>query len=304
MKVFVTGATGHIGSAVVPELLQAGHRVVGLARSETSAAALRKAGADVFTGDLADVEGLARTAAACDGVIHLAYRHDLAFSADPQGFAEAAKIDFLAVQAMGTALMGTSKPFVGTSGTAVLGLHARAGVATENDVVASGPRIDTENWVIDLSSRGVRSAVVRLAPSVHGPLDRHGFVPMLVNLARNRGFAAYVDEGANVWNAVHTSDTARLYRLVLEGAPGGKRWHAAAEERVAFQAIASAIGKGLNLPTRRLTSDDASQYFGGFLRFAQLDCPASSRYTQETLNWRPEHETLLEDLGLAHYFRT
>jgi nucleoside-diphosphate-sugar epimerase len=291
-----------VGSAVVPELLHAGHSVVGLARSEGAEAALKAAGAAVWRGDLGDLDGLAKAAREADGVIHLAYRHDLAFSGRPEGFAEAAGVDLAAVKAMGAALAGTNKPLVITSGTALLSLHGEARKVTEADSLPRGHRVDCENWAVGLAAQGVRSAVVRLAPSVHCTLDHHGFLAMLVALVRKNGFAAYVGPGDNVWNAVHTLDAARLYRLVLEGAPAGTRWHAAAEEELPFRSIAEAIGTKLSLPIRALSPEEAPGYFGGFLNFGQMNCPASSAHTRAALGWMPTHNTLLEDLALPHYF--
>jgi len=302
MRVFVTGASGHVGSALIPELLNAGHTVVGLARSEKAQKAVKAAGAEVWNGDLDDVDNLAKAASEADGVIHLAYRHDVAFSGRPDGFAQAAQSDLLAVQAMGSALVGTGKPLVITSGTALLALHAEARKVSEADSLPRGPRVDSENWVVALASQGVRSAVVRLAPSVHSTLDHHGFLARLVALARNNKFSGYVGEGTNAWNAVHTLDAARLYRLVLEGAPGGNRWHAVAEEEVPFKSIAEAIGAQLGLPTRSLTPEQAVEYFGGFVNFGRMNCPATSEHTRATLNWLPTHNTILQDLALPHYF--
>ncbi len=302
MRVFVTGASGHMGSALVPELLNAGHTVVGLARSESAEAVLKTAGAGVRRGELQDLDGLARAASEADGVIHLAYRHDLAFSGRPDGFAEAAEVDLAAVKAMGEALAGTHKPLIITSGTALLALHGEARKVTEADFLPRGPRVDSENWAVGLAAQGVRSAVVRLAPSVHSTLDHHGFLAMLVALARKNGFAASIGAGENVWNAVHTLDAAHLYRLVLEGAPAGTRWHAVAEEEVPFRSIAEAIGTKLDLPIRSLSLEEAAGYFGGFLNFGKLNCPASSAHTRATMGWTPTHNTILEDLGLDHYF--
>lgn len=303
MRVFVTGASGHVGSAVVPELLNAGHQVVGLARSEAAEAALQAAGAKAWRGDLGDLDGLAKAASEADGVIHLAYRHDLAFGGQPDGFAAAAQVDLSAVKAMGAALAGTNKPLVITTGTALLAMHGEPRKVTEFDTLPQGPRVDCENWTVGLAPQGVRSAVVRLAPSVHSTLDHHGFLAMLVALARKNGFSAFIGTGANGWNAVHTRDAARLYRLVLEGAPAGTRWHAVAEEEVPFRSIAEAIGAQLGLPVRSLGPDEAPGYFGGFLNFGRLNCPASSAHTRATLGWAPTHNTILEDLALPHYFR-
>lgn len=227
MRVFVTGASGHIGSALVPDLLAAGHQVVGLARSEASAVALKSAGAEARRGSLDDLDVLRDAAAAADGVIHLAYKHDISFSGD---YAGAAAADLRAIEAMGAALEGSGKPLVVTSGTLLLSYAAPGRVATEDDGLPSGPRIDSENAAVALAAHGVRSSVVRLAPSVHSSLDRHGFVPILIELARKNGAAAYVGDGTSRWPAVHTLDAARLYRLALESAPAGSRLHGAADE--------------------------------------------------------------------------
>jgi nucleoside-diphosphate-sugar epimerase len=296
MRVFVTGASGHIGSAVVPELLQAGHEVVGLARSNDSAARLAAAGAEVRRGDLADPAGLAEAAAAADGVIHLAFIHEWMRTGD---FLGAVAADFAAVTAMGEALAGSGKPFVGTSGTLMLALGGIAGrPGTERDVIASGPRVDAENRLIALAETGVRSSVVRLPPIVHSTLDHHGFAPTLIALARDTGVAGYVGDGTNRWPAVHTLDAARVYRLALESAPAGTRLHAVADEGVPFRDIAGAIGRHLNLPVE----PRPAEHFGFLSRFAGLDGPASSAATRELLGWQPEHPGLLEDVDAGHYF--
>ena len=225
MRVFVTGASGHIGSAVVPELLGAGHQVVGLARSDGSAAALEAAGAEVCRGDLDDPDGLARAAAAADGVIHLAFDHEAMRAGES---ASAVATDLAAIAALAAALEGSGKPLVSTSGTLLLsGLADRPG--TEQDVREAGPRIDAENAVVALAGRGVRSSIVRLPPIVHSALDHHGFAPTLIAIARGKGVSAYVGEGANRWPSVHTLDAARVYRLALEAAPAGSRLHAVAD---------------------------------------------------------------------------
>ena len=303
MKVFVTGASGHLGSAVVPELLRAGHTVVGLARSEAAAATLKASGAGVWRGDLNDLDGLSRAAIEADGVIHLAYRHDVAFSGAPDGFAQAARIDLEVTQVLGRALEGSGKPLVTTAGTALALLHGESRKVSEDDTLPEGPRIDAENLTVSLAAKAVRSAVVRLAPSVHSTLDHHGFLAMLVALARKNGFAAFIGEGENVWNAVHTLDAAHLYRLVLEAAPAGSRWHAVAEEALPFRDIAETIGSRLGLATRSLRPEEAPTYFGAFLSFARMNCPASSLHTRNALDWTPTHNTLLEDLAGEHYFR-
>ena len=301
MRVFVTGASGHLGSAVVPELLSAGHEVVGLARSDTSAAAIEKLGAEARRGDLSDLDVLRNEAAASDGVIHLAFRHDLMLNGDMAGAAEA---DLAALTALADGLDGSGKPLVGTSGTAMLvmgGVVGRPG--TERDTFPSGYRIDAENLVAGLASRGVRSSIVRLAPTVHSSLDRYGFITAIIAAARRNGYAAYVGEGTNRWPAVHTLDAAELYRLALEEAPAGARLHGAADEGVPFQQIAEAIGRNLDIPVRSISSDEANDYFGFLGSFAQIDNPTSSAITRELLGWTPTHPGLIEDLHEGHYFQ-
>ncbi|MGH2871085.1 MAG: NAD-dependent epimerase/dehydratase family protein, partial [Solirubrobacteraceae bacterium] len=231
MRVFITGASGHIASAVIPDLLAHGHHVVGLARSDEAAARVAALGAEVHRGDLTDPDGLAAAAAQADGVIHLAMRHDLAFSGDMAG---AAAFDLAAIRAIGAALKGTGKPFVGASGSMVLAIAAPGRTGTEQDV-ASGdfPRVEAENTLVALSADGVRSGVVRLAPTVHSDLDRHGFIPTLIGFARASGFAAYVGDGANRWPGANTRDVGRLYHLALEQGPAGSRYHGVESEGVA-----------------------------------------------------------------------
>ena len=304
MRVFLTGASGHIGSAVVPELLGAGHEVVGLARSDESAAQLEAAGATVRRGDLSDLDGLREAAAESDGVIHLAFRHDLMQTGDMEG---AAKVDLAAIRAMYEPLIGTDKAFVGTSGTAVLAMAADLGrPGTEEDVLPGGlpggGRIDNENELIALSARGVRTSVVRLPPTVHSHLDKHGFVPTLIRLARSNGRAGYPGEGTNRWPAVHTLDAARLYRLAVESVPGGTRLHAVGDEGVPMREIAEAIGRGLGVPVASIPADEAETQFSYLARFVGLDNPTSSARTRELTGWAPEHPGLIADLDEGHYF--
>jgi nucleoside-diphosphate-sugar epimerase len=303
MRVFVTGASGHIGSPVVAELVSARHSVVGLARSEASAAKIEAAGAEVLRGDLDDIAGVVAAAKAADGVIHLGYKHDLAFGGTPDGFVKAAEHDVRVVTMIGEALAGSNKPFVSTSGTAQLALFGGiTRLGTEEDVVAGGPRVDGENAVIGFGQRGVRSSVIRLPPTVHSSLDHQGFVPMFIASARKNGFSAYVGDGANVWPAVHTLDAARLYRLALESAPPGTRLHGVADEGVAFRAIAEAIGRGLGVPAKSISAAEAPQYLGALAHFAQVSNPTSSARTRTLMRWEPTHPGLLADLTERHYF--
>lgn len=246
MRVFVTGATGWIGSAVVPELIGAGHEVVGLARSDASAAALAAVGAEAHRGSLDDLDSLRVAAGASDGVIHTAFKHDIAFSGDFQGASDA---DLRTVETLGAALEGSGKPLVVTSGTSLI---APGRLGTEEDEPEVGPRVASENAAVALAGRGVRSSVVRPSPSVHGKGDR-GFVPILIGIAREKGVSAYVGDGTNRWPAVHRLDAARLYRLALEQAPAGSRLHAVAEEGVAVRDIARAIGRRLGLPVTSIS---------------------------------------------------
>ena len=300
MHVFVTGASGHIGLAVVSDLVAAGHQVTGLARSESSAAKITAVGGKVLRGDLDDLEGLRAAAKAADGVIHLAYKHDLAFGGAPDGYVKAAADDVRVVQAIGDALVGSKRPFVNTSGTAQLAATGKLG--SEDTVLPGGPRVDGENAVIALAQRGVRSSVIRLPPTVHSSLDHSGFVPMMIGAARKNGFAAWVGEGANVWPAVHTLDAARLYRLAVESAPAGTRLHAVQDEGVTFRAIAEAIGKGLGVPAKSVSAEDAPKILGPLAHFAQFNNPTTSARTQKLLGWTPTHAALIADLGERHYF--
>jgi nucleoside-diphosphate-sugar epimerase len=301
MRVFVTGASGHIGSAVIPELLAAGHQVTGLARSESSAAAVSAAGAAVLSGTIDDLDLLRSAAADADGVIHLAFKHEAMRSGDLLG---AAGADHAAIEAMLDALAGTGKPFVGTSGTLLLAMAALGRTGTETDVLPGGPRIDAENLTIETAAREVRTSVIRLPPTVHSSLDHHGFIPALIGMARANGVAVYVGDGANRWPAGHTLDAAHLYRLALESAPPGSRLHAVGDEGVPFREIAEAIGRNAGLPVASITPEEADRHLGFLGVFAQLDNPASSELTRKLLGWEPAHPGLIADMDDGHYFRS
>jgi len=299
MQVFITGASGHIGSALIPELLGAGHEVIGLARSDAAAEAVEKRGAKVQRGSLDDLDVLRDAGRASDGVIHLAFMHEQMNTGDLEG---ALAADIEAIEAIGDALAGTGKPFVGTSGTLMLAFSGVTGVGTETDVATGGLRGDAENAVVALAQRNVRSSVVRLPPTVHSSLDHHGFVPALIGFARERGHAGYAADGSNRWPAVHTLDAAHLYRLALEGAPAGSRLHAVGDEGVQFRKIAESIGRNLDLPVTGIAPDDLADYFSYLAFFVSLDNPTSSTLTQGLLDWHPARPGLLDDLDEGHYF--
>jgi nucleoside-diphosphate-sugar epimerase len=292
MRVFLTGASGFIGSAIVPELIGAGHQVLGLARSDAAAAAVAAAGAEVHRGALDDLDSLRAGAAASDGVIHTAFIHD--FSDMPAS----ARTDLRAIETLGAALEGSDRPLVITSGVAVLPV---GGAGTERDEPDRGSagahRIASEDAALALAARGVRSSVVRPAPSVHGEGD-HGFVAALIGIARETGVSGYVGDGANRWPAVHRLDTARLYRLAVESAPAGSVLHAVAEEGVPTREIAEVIGRHLDLPMAAV----APEHFGWLGGFFAADLRASSALTRELLGWEPAHLGLIEDLEQGHYF--
>jgi nucleoside-diphosphate-sugar epimerase len=297
MRVFVTGATGFIGSATVRELIDAGHQVVGLARSDDAAAVLAEAGAEVHRGSLEDLESLRSGAAAADGVIHTAYIHDFS------QMENAAQADLRAVETMGAALEGSGRPLVVTSGTALV----RPGrVVIEEDwpdpSAGVHPRFATAVATRELADRGVRSSIIRPGASVHGEGD-HGFVPYLIGLAREKGVSAYIGDGSNRWPAVHRLDTGHLYRLAVEKAPAGSVLHAVADEGVTTREIAEVIGRHLGVPVISISSEDAREHFGWMALFWSLDVPASSALTQERMGWTPTHIGLVADLELGHYFR-
>jgi nucleoside-diphosphate-sugar epimerase len=296
MRVFVTGASGFIGSAVVPELLSGGHNVLGLARSEASARALAAAGAQPHRGDLNDPSSLRAGAAECDGVIHLGFIHDFT------NFEKAVETDLKAIQTIGEVVAGTGRPFVLASGTAGL---APGRVATEDMPYDPKvhPRVANALVAMALKDRGVRVSFVRLSPTVHGEGD-HGFIAALIGIAREKRVSGYIGEGANRWNAVHRLDAAPLFRLALEKAPAGSILHAVGEEAVPTRQIAETIGRKLALPVSSVAPEAAGAHFGWMGRFFAIDQPASSARTQTEMGWRPTHVGLIDDLEQGHYFAT
>jgi nucleoside-diphosphate-sugar epimerase len=298
MKVFVTGATGFIGSAIVQELIGAGHKVLGLSRSDAGEKLLRGFGADVQRGSLEDLESLKSGAKQTDGTIHCAFIHD--FMSSGGNFAASCAADEAAINAMGSVLEGSNKPFIATSG--LLGLaQGRAG--TEDDTPSEAFPRKSESASLALVSKGVRAMVMRLSPSVHGDGD-HGFVPQLIKTAREKGFSAYVGDGQNRWPAVHRLDTAKLYRLGLEKGEAGGRYHGVAEEGIAFKEIAETIGKHLKVPAVSKKADEASALLGFIGMVAGMDATASNKKTSEKLGWKPTHVGLIEDLEKGTYFES
>lgn len=293
MKVFVTGASGFVGSAVISELIANGHQVLGLARSDASAAAIVAAGAEVHRGDLEDIESLQRGAATADGVIHTAFIHDFS------NYTNAAETDRHAIEAIGAVLAGSDRPFVITSGMAGI---APGRLMTEDDVAdPNGSRI-SEQAALPLAEQGVRVSAMRLPPSVHGEGD-HGFVPGIIRVAHTKGVSGYPGDGSNRWPSVHRLDAARLFRLALESAPAGTILHAVADEGVPVRNIAEVIGRHLDIPVVSVPIEQASEHFGFLGRFFSADIPASSTQTQQKFNWHPVQPTLLEDLDEGHYFK-
>ncbi|EHJ00602.1 NAD-dependent epimerase/dehydratase [Clostridium sp. DL-VIII] len=279
MRIFVTGATGYIGSAVVQELINAGHKVIGLTRSDNGAKMLEKVGAEAHFGSLEDLECLRKGASIADGVIHLAFRHDFA------DFAGSLAIDLKVIETIGEVLEGTGKPFITTA-------HANGAAS--------------DNATLNLANKGVRASVVSLSPAVHGEGDKHAFIPILIDIARTKGVSAYVGDGSNRWPAIHRLDAAKLYRLALEKAPAGSSLFGRAEEGVRFYDIAETIGKQLNLPVVSISREEAEVHFGFLGILASLDIPsampASSAQTRELLGWEPEHLGLIKDIEQGHYF--
>jgi nucleoside-diphosphate-sugar epimerase len=294
MKVFVTGATGFVGFAVVKELIDAGHKVLGLARSDAGAASLVAAGAEAHRGSLEDLDSLRRGVVAADGVIHTAFNHDFS------KFAENCEAERRALEAIGATLEGSGRPLIVTFGVALL---TPGRIANEEDVRAPNPAFPRipEELAAALTARGVQACVVRLAPSVHGEGD-HGLVPRLIAIAREKGVSAYVGEGVNRWPGVHRLAAAHLYRLVLEKGHAGARYHAVAEEGVPFREIAGVIGRRLNLPVVSKRPEEANEHFGWLGLFVGADIPASGQRTQDLLGWRPTGPDLLTDIGQPGYY--
>ena len=290
MRVFVTGASGHIASAVIPELTMAGHEVTGLARSETAAAAVKVLGAEVRLGDTSDLDGLREAAASADAVIHLAFNHDVMAAGDVAG---AAAMDMATVQAFGDALAGTGKTFIGI------------GLVSDGDgpVARANPRSAVAHEIAGFAGRGIRSLLVAIPPVVHSTRDQQGFVPTLIRIARTTGVSGYIGDGANRWPAVHTLDLGRLYRLALEKAPAGSQLIAAAEEGIAVRDIAEVIGRHLGIPAVSVAAEKATEHFGPFGMIMTLGLPPmSNASTRQLLGWEPSHPGLLADLDQGHYF--
>jgi nucleoside-diphosphate-sugar epimerase len=301
MRVFVTGATGFIGSVVVQELLKTGYQVLGLSRSDAGAKSLAAAGAEVHRGSLQDLDSLRSGAAASDGVIHLAFNHD-AFGNDFSKFVANCETDRLAVEAIGSVLAGSDRPFIITSGTGLANTALDQPASEDNPIINSSviPRAASEEAAASLAARGVNVSVVRL-PQVHDPV-KQGLVTYAITVAREKGVSPYVGDGLNRWPAAHVQDTARLYRLVLEKNSPGAKYHAVAEEGVRLRDIAEVIGKGLKVPVVSITPEEAPVHFGWLAMFVGRDSPASSVLTQKRLGWHPTGPGLIADLEQMNYF--
>ena len=292
MRIFVTGATGFVGSAVVRELIDAGYQVLGLARSEASAKSLAAAGAQVHRGDLQDLESLGKGAAISDAVIHTAFIHDFS------KYEASTETDRRAIEALGSALAGSDRRLIVTSGTALV---TPGRLATEDGLVSSILPRKSEQAADSVAAHGVNVSVVRLPPSVHGDGD-HGFIPIVIRTAREKRVSAYVGDGLNRWSAVHRLDAAHLYRLVLEKGSAGARYHGVADEGVPFRDIAGVIGRQLNIPVVSKTPEEANEHFGWFTLFARIDNPASSQQTRKLLGWEPKQPALIADIDREPYF--
>jgi nucleoside-diphosphate-sugar epimerase len=293
MRVFVTGATGFIGSAIVQELIDAGHQVLGLARSDKAAGSLRAAGAEVQRGSLEDLDSLRSAAARADGLIHTAFTHDF------NNYAPAAEADRRAIETLGAAIAGSDRPLIVISGTLLAQRHGP--IAVESDPPNPNFPRKSEEAARPLASRGVNVSIVRLPPSVHGTGD-HGFIPALINTAREKGVSAYIGDGLNRWPAVHRLDAAHLFRLVLEKGSVSATYHGVADEGVPARDIAEIIGRRLKLPVASKSKEEAANHFGWIGHFFGIDGPASSAQTREQLGWRPVQPGLISDLDAEHYF--
>lgn len=294
MRVFVTGASGFVGSAIVKDLLAHGHKVLGLVRNADAAKKLEDLGAEPRLGDITNLAGLEQAAAECDAIIHTAFNHDFS------RYKESCEDDRRIITAMGEAIKRTGKPLVVTSG---IGLLRYDRVVTEDGSLGSSaelPRAASEEAANDAASNGAKTYIVRLPPTTHGAGD-HGFVPMIADMAKQNGKSAYIGDGNNLWPAAHRHDAAQLYRLIIEQQPEQRVFHAVAEQGIPFKEIAKAISDGLNLPLESLTAEDAEKHFTWFTHFAMMDCEASAEKTKATLGWQPTHIDLIQDLK-ANYF--
>lgn len=296
MRVFVTGASGFVGSAIVKELIEARHQVLGMVRSDSGAEKVAKAGAEVHRGDIYDLESVQQGAASCEAIIHTAFNHDFS------NFKANCETDRKVVEALGTIVAGTDHPLIITSG---VGLLNYGRLVNEDDIPPASsetiPRVASEEAAKAAADSGSKVYIVRLPPTVHDKGD-HGFIPIVINTAKQKGASAYIGEGKNQWPAVNREDAAKLYRLIAEQKPEQKVFHAVAEQGIEFRNIAEAIGKGLNLPVISKTGKDAEDHFGWFTHFASINCPSTSTKTRQAVNWQPTRSTLLEDLAAGFYF--